>query len=238
MDKGICIVSVAPIRHEKSDKSELVTELLFGESVNILEVDKNWTKIKMHYDGYEGWVDTKQIKYIANEDFLNRKINVLNKTFSYEKTKDGEMLLSFGSELENQTLPLKQNDNIRTSIISVAKEFLNVPYLWGGRSFFGIDCSAFIQLVFKIHNIKLPRDSYQQGLIGEKLSLFEEKIPGDLAFFENPEGKIIHVGIVLEDNKIIHSSGKVRIDVLDSSGIFKEEINSYTHKLSFIRKVI
>lgn len=238
MDKGICIVSVAPIRHEKSDKSELVTELLFGESVDILEINKNWTKIKMHYDGYEGWMDTKQIKSISKEDFLKRKINILDKNFSYEKTKEGEMLLSFGSELEIETLPLKQNDNIRASITSIAKNFLNVPYLWGGRSFFGIDCSAFVQLVFKIHNIKLPRDSYQQALIGEKVSLFEEKMPGDLAFFENPEGEIIHVGIVLEDNKIIHSSGKVRIDSLDSGGIFKEEIVSYTHKLSFIRKVI
>ncbi len=238
MNKGVCIVSVAPIRSEKSDKSELITEILFGESVDILEVDKNWTKIKIDYDGYEGWVDTKQVNPISDEDFLKRKISILNKKFSYEKTKDGEMLLSFGSELENETLALKQNDNVRASITSIAKEFLNVPYLWGGRSFFGVDCSAFVQLIFKVHNIKLPRDSFQQALIGEELFLFEDKNPGDLAFFQNPEGKIIHVGIVLENNKIIHSSGKVRIDKLDSNGIFKEEINLYTHKLSFIRKVI
>ena len=119
-----------------------------------------------------------------------------------------------------------------------AKEFLNAPYLWGGKSFFGVDCSGFTQLVYKVNNVKLPRDAYQQAEVGEALSFVEESQPGDLAFFENAEGRIIHVGIMLDDQKIIHASGKVRIDTLDSTGIFNQEMNKHTHKLRFVKSIL
>ena len=107
----------------------------------------------------------------------------------------------------------------------------------GGKSFFGVDCSGFTQLVLKVHDIKYPRDAYQQGKVGEPLSFIEEAQP-DLAFFENSEGRIIHVGFMLENNQIIHAHGKVRIDTLDSSGIFNKELNKHTHKLRFIRNIL
>ncbi len=152
--------------------------------------------------------------------------------------ESGKMLLSMGSEVSFETVHAQRGATIRQSIVETAKEFLNVPYLWGGKSFFGVDCSGFTQLVLKVHDIKYPRDAYQQGEVGEPLSFIEEAQPGDLAFFENSEGRIIHVGFMLENNQIIHAHGKVRIDTLDSSGIFNKELNKHTHKLRFIRNIL
>ncbi|AZA62248.1 C40 family peptidase [Chryseobacterium indoltheticum] len=238
MDKGICIVTVAPVRAENSDRAEIVTEILYGESADILEVNKNWTKIKMHYDGYEGWMDTKQIKPVTEEYLANRKVTMITEDFSSVMTLEGKTLLSMGSEVEFPAVASRRSHDVRESIALTAKEFLNIPYLWGGKSFFAVDCSGFVQLVFKIHNIRMPRDTYQQAEVGEALSFVEESQPGDLAFFENSEGKIIHVGIMLDNQKIIHASGKVRIDTLDSSGIFNKEMNKHTHKLRVIRSII
>lgn len=238
MDKGICIVTVAPVRAENSDRAEIVTEILYGESADILEVNKNWTKIKMHYDGYEGWMDTKQIKPVTEEYLANRKVTMITEDFSSVMTLEGKTLLSMGSEVEFPAVASRRSHDVRESIALTAKEFLNIPYLWGGKSFFAVDCSGFVQLVFKIHNIKMPRDTYQQAEVGEALSFVEESQPGDLAFFENSEGKIIHVGIMLDNQRIIHASGKVRIDTLDSSGIFNKEMNKHTHKLRVIRSII
>jgi len=238
MNKGICIVTVAPVRAENSDRAEIVTEILFGESADILEVDKNWTKIKMHYDGYEGWMDTKQIKPVTDEELAKRKITVVTEDFSSVLMNDGKTLLSMGSEVEFPVVASRRSYEPRESIALAAREFLNVPYLWGGKSYFAVDCSGFTQLIYKIHNIKLPRDASQQAEVGEALTFVEESRPGDLAFFENPEGKIIHVGIMLENQKIIHASGKVRIDTLDSTGIFNKEMNKHTHKLRVIKNVL
>ncbi len=238
MDIGICVVTVAPVRAENSDRAEIVTEILFGESADILEVNKNWTKIKMHYDGYEGWMDTKQIKHVTDEHLKSRKVTLITENFASIMTNDGRTLLSMGSEVEYPAVASRRSHDVRESIALTAREFLNVPYLWGGKSFFAVDCSGFVQLVFKIHNIKLPRDTYQQAEVGEVLSFVEESQPGDLAFFENSEGKIIHVGIMLENQKIIHASGKVRIDTLDSTGIFNKELNKHTHRLRVIKSVI
>ncbi|GEN76826.1 C40 family peptidase [Chryseobacterium hagamense] len=238
MDKGICSVTVAPVRAEASDRAEIVTEILFGESADILEVNKNWTKIKMHYDGYEGWMDTKQLRPVADEILAKRKVTVVTEDFSSVMMNDGKTLLSMGSEVEFPAVASRRSHDVRESIALTAKEFINVPYLWGGKSFFAVDCSGFTQLVYKIHEIKLPRDASQQVNVGESLSFIGESRPGDLAFFENPEGKIVHVGIMLENQRIIHASGKVRIDTLDSTGIFNKELNKHTHKLRVIKSVI
>lgn len=238
MDKGICVVTVAPVRAENSDRAEIVTEILFGESADILEVNKNWTKIKMHYDGYEGWMDTKQIKHVTDEYLASRKVTLITEDFASIMTNDGRTLLSMGSEVEYPAVASRRSHDLRESIALTAKEFLNVPYLWGGKSFFAVDCSGFVQLVYKIHNVKMPRDTYQQAEVGDVLSFVEESQPGDLAYFENSEGKIIHVGIMLDNQKIIHASGKVRVDTLDSTGIFNKEMNKHTHKLRVIKSVL
>ncbi|KQM62580.1 C40 family peptidase [Chryseobacterium sp. Leaf201] len=238
MDKGICVVTVAPVRAESSDRAEIVTEILFGESADILEVNKNWTRIKMHYDGYEGWMDTKQLKPVTGEDLARRKVTVITEDFSSVLMRDGKMLLSMGSEVEFPAVASRRSHDVRESISLTAKEFLNVPYLWGGKSYFAVDCSGFTQLVYKIHGVKLPRDTSQQVEVGESLTFVEESRPGDLAFFESAEGKIIHVGIMLDNQRIIHASGKVRIDTLDSTGIFNKEMNKHTHKLRVIKNIL
>ncbi|MYY48187.1 hydrolase Nlp/P60 [Elizabethkingia anophelis] len=238
MNKGICNVSVAPVRADKTDKAEIVTEMLYGESADILEVINNWTRIKMHYDGYEGWIDTKQITLVTDDFLAKRKTHLVTEPFQSRVMESGKMLLSMGSEVSFETIHAQRGTTLRQSIVETAKEFLNVPYLWGGKSFFGVDCSGFTQLVLKVHDIKYPRDAYQQGEVGEPLSFIEEAQPGDLAFFENSEGRIIHVGFMLENNQIIHAHGKVRIDTLDSSGIFNKELNKHTHKLRIIRNIL
>ena len=125
----------------------------------------------------------------------------------------------------------------KKKLIENALMYLNAPYLWGGRSPLGIDCSGFTQMVYRLQGINLPRDAYQQAEVGTTLSFIEESDPGDLAFFDNNEGKITHVGIILEENHIIHASGKVRIDRIDQQGIFNTEIGTHTHKLRLIKSI-
>lgn len=235
MNKGICNVSIAPLRAENSDKSEMVSQLLYGESADILEVNNNWTKICTHYDSYEGWMDSKQISPVSDEFLTSRKINLVKEPFQSAMLENGRTLVSIGSEVSFDPISPTRGADLSESIVNCAKEFLNVPYLWGGKSFFGIDCSGFTQIIYKIHGIKIPRDTYQQAELGEVLTFIEEAKPGDLAFFENSEGRIIHVGIILADQKIIHAHGKVQIDSLDTSGIFNKDQNKHTHKLRFIR---
>mgnify|MGYP001066325333 CR=1 FL=1 len=233
--KSLCTVSVAPIRAENSHQSEMTTQLLYGESCEILVTIGSFAKIKIDFDDYEGWVDLKQIAPISDEDFAQRKTEIVNRLFGVYDLMDGSTLLSIGSELHSETGNLLAKEI--GSVASTALQFLNVPYLWSGRSFFGIDCSGFSQLVYKVHGIRLPREAHQQAELGTVLDFLEEAVPGDLAFFENKEGKISHVGIMLEDQKIIHAFGKVRIDVLDSSGIFNKELNQHTHQLRFLKRI-
>ncbi|WP_312419103.1 C40 family peptidase [Epilithonimonas sp.] len=235
MNKGICNVSIAPLRADSSDKSEIVSQLLYGESADIIEVKDNWTKIITHYDNYEAWMDTKQISPVSDEFVTSRKRNLVKEPFQSTMTESGKVLLSMGSEVNFETTAPTRGRDLSESIVNCAKEFLNVPYLWGGKSFFGIDCSGFTQIIYKIHGIKIPRDAYQQAEIGDALTFIEEAKPGDLAFFENKDGRIHHVGIILADQKIIHAHGKVRIDSLDSTGIFNKDQNRHTHILRFIR---
>lgn len=235
MDKGICTVSVAAIRAEQSHQSEMTSQILYGETVDILEKSAKFIQIKMHFDGYEGWIDAQQISEISEEYFLERKTELVKNTLQTYNTSQGVILLSIGSEVNSEK---KESSFLKVETVSeTAKKFLNVSYLWSGRSFFGIDCSGFTQLIYKVHGISLPRESHQQAEIGEVLSFVEESKPGDLAFFENSDGQIIHVGMMLSNSEIIHAYGKVRIDSLDSTGIFNKELNKHTHKLRFLRSL-
>ncbi|MDO4225025.1 MAG: C40 family peptidase [Bergeyella zoohelcum] len=238
MNKAITTVSVASVRTSNSDKAEMMTQLLFGESVEILDTKKDWWKIKSHYDGSEGWVDAKQLVAISDEDFAERTTEIITERVLYYNHKEEQFLLSIGSEVvrENPVEPVPED--LRQTIMQMALGFLNVPYLWGGRSFFGVDASGFVQIIYKANGIKLPREAAQQVEYGEVLDFVEEAEAGDLAFFENEDGKITHTGIMLENQEVIHAYGKVRIDVLDSIGIFNKDLNKHTHKLRFIKKIL
>lgn len=238
MTKALCNVSVAPLRADASDKAEIVSQILYGESITVLEVNSHWTRVQLDYDGYEGWMDTKQYSEISEQNLQNRRINMITENFQSSIVHDGKILLSMGSEVSFETIITQRFGDARVDLTTTAKEFINVPYLWGGRSFFGVDCSGFTQLVFKANGRKIPRDAYQQAEIGKVLDFVEESQAGDLAFFENSEGRVIHVGMMLNNRQIIHASGKVRIDELDSTGIFNKEKNTHSHKLRFVKNML
>jgi hypothetical protein len=251
---GICNLSIIPLRIEPSDKSEIVSQVLFGEHFQVLEVYKQWSKIKLHFDDYEGWVDTKQYQIISESSYkqLCEEVIVLNSDLIEYVTGPNNFLMpiplgSSLSFLNYSEININNYDfegmkisgvKAKTNIIDTSFMYLNSPYLWGGKTPFGIDCSGFTQMVYKLNGYHLLRDASQQALQGEALSFIEESEPGDLAFFDNEEGRIIHVGIIMKDNYIIHASGKVRIDRLDHLGIYNAEVNKHTHKLRVIKKVI
>jgi hypothetical protein len=255
MSKSICQVSVAPIRKEPSDVSEMVTQLLFGELCEIIEVNKQWVKVKITFDEYEGWVDSKQLLMISDIEFSNflQETSFISEPFSLLIFNNQPFPVTIGAEVHHldkkNIFELAPNNQFvvdehlikgkqdKSQILELAFKYINSPYLWGGKTTYGIDCSGFVQMVYKIAGYKLPRDTYQQAEVGEVLSFIEEAEPGDLAFFENQEGKIIHVGFILSDQKILHAHGKVRIDNLDYTGIFNSDMNRYTHHLRMIRKV-
>jgi len=251
---GICNLAIIPLRFEPSDKSEIVSQVLFGEHFEVLEQLKQWSKIKLQYDDYEGWVDSKQYQIISESEYnqLSEDAIVLNADLVEYITAPNNLLLpiTLGASLSflNHGDINTSNYNFEGTKISGTKTkdcllntafmFLNAPYLWGGKTPFGVDCSGFTQMVYKLNGYKLMRDASQQSKQGEALSFIEESEPGDLAFFDNEDGNIIHVGIIMEDNYIIHASGKVRIDRLDHLGIYNAEANKHTHKLRVIKKII
>ncbi|KFF16802.1 C40 family peptidase [Flavobacterium hydatis] len=251
---GICNLAIVPVRFEPSDRSEIVTQLLFGEHFEILEQQNQWSKIKIQFDDYEGWVDSKQYQIIseANYNLLSSDAQILNADLIDYITSPNNLLLPIPL---GASLTFLNNSEINTSnfefegtktsgvkpkknLINTAFMYQNAPYLWGGKTPFGIDCSGFTQMVYKLNGYKIHRDASQQALQGDSLSFIEESEAGDLAFFDNEEGNIIHVGIIMDNNYIIHASGKVRIDRLDHLGIYNPETNRHTHKLRVIKKII
>jgi hypothetical protein len=256
---GICNLSVIPCREEPSDKSQMVTQLLFGESFEVLAKRKQWCQIRNGLDGYKSWIDEKQFVEIEKNAFetLNKKLPVCASDLVQlvKHKQSGSMIpVLAGSSLPNYRqghiafgdesyefdgeINLPETDESRKQLVELAMVFRNAPYLWGGRSPFGIDCSGLMQVLYKMVGIPLQRDAYQQAEEGYTLSFVEESDLGDLAFFDNDEGHIIHVGMMVGENAIIHAAGKVRIDKLDHQGIFNVETGKYTHKLRLIRRVL
>jgi hypothetical protein len=244
---GFCLVAIAPIRRAPSDTSEIVSQLLFGEPIEVQEFGRPWVKIQSYLDGYEGYIDGKHILPLTPKElkkWSDSKI-YLATPFSYLQTPWGKQLISKGS-LVGDTTQFKIGDfdfELHASHLPAsndlwenALDYLNSPYLWGGKSIFGIDCSGFTQAIFRMQGINLPRDAYEQEELGESIEFSESK-SGDLAYFTNKAGKVIHVGIIGENNQIIHASGRVRIDELKENGIWNEEMELMTHSLSSIKRV-
>jgi hypothetical protein len=251
---GICNLAIVPVRLEPNHRSEMVSQLLFGEHFEILEQAKGWVKIKLQFDDYEGWIDEKQFQPISETEYqkLSETSIVLSSDLiEYISGKDNLLFpIPLGASLSFLDVPeintsdfhfegLKTSDKKpKSEILKTAFMYLNTPYLWGGKTPFGIDCSGFVQMVYKLNGYSLSRDAYQQATQGEVLSFIEEAEAGDLAFFDNEEGKITHVGILMNDNYIIHAHGKVRIDRLDHLGIMNVDTKRHTHKLRVIKKII
>jgi cell wall-associated NlpC family hydrolase len=256
---GMCNLSVVAVRAEPSHKSEMTTQLLFGELFEIIEKTDNWVKARLKYDNYEGWINNKQYFPLYNETF--EKLHDFGSTITLDlvqvlvnETKNYVIPVVLGSSLPyvvNNTFYIDEykfsfegkvrpaNEDVTPErIVENAYMYLDAPYLWGGRSPFGIDCSGLVQMVFKLSGIKLLRDANQQATQGTTVNFLSEANAGDLAFFDNEEGNIIHTGIILPNNQIIHSSGRVRIDTLDHEGIFNVKQKKYTHKLRIIKRII
>tara|TARA_R110000868_G_scaffold109560_1_gene297777 strand:- start:39998 stop:40750 length:753 start_codon:yes stop_codon:yes gene_type:complete len=250
MQYGICPLSVVPVRLIADDSSELITQLLYGDHYKIIDNRKFWSKIRNAYDGCEGWISNQQVHLISEEQYTSIQQSL--------KPKFSSDLVSFVATQENILIPLVLGSSIadanlldhkyegnfidhtidKNELIHIASLYLNAPFLCGGKTPFGIDCSGFTQMVYKITGHNLLRNASQQATQGEPLSFIEESEPGDLAFFDNNDGVIDHVGIIMQNNYIIHSSGRVRIDRIDHTGIFNVELKSYTHKLRVIKKII
>ncbi|MGL5112380.1 MAG: NlpC/P60 family protein [Flavobacterium sp.] len=251
---GICNLAIIPLRHEHSDRSEIISQVLFGEHFEITDTYNQWSKIRTNFDQYEGWVDSKQYQLITQNEYrqLSDDVCILNADLiEYIYSPDDALIpIPLGASLSflnyneinihqfcfegTRISGTKQKENL----IKTAYMYLNAPYLWGGKTPFGIDCSGFTQMVYKLNGYVLLRDASQQATQGEALSFIEESEPGDLAFFDNVEGIITHVGIILADNYIIHASGKVRIDRLDHLGIYNAETKKHTHQLRVIKKIV
>ncbi len=256
MEFGVSPLSIVPIRKEPSDSSEQISQLLFGEYFRILKKEEKWWNVQLLYDEYEGWIDAKQGVILSNipENSISKPEAMVFDMCSGATVGSDQIPLVLGAQLDSfdgmhfrlakkkgfyngQVVYPGQNGLSIELIEKISSRYMNAPYLWGGRTPFGIDCSGFTQMVFKFLGIRLRRDAYQQEEQGTAIDWLSEARKGDLAFFDNQEGRITHVGILLSPEKIIHASGKVRIDKIDNYGIFRAEDKSYSHKLKSIKRI-
>jgi len=253
MEYGICNLAVIPLRAEPSDKSEQVSQVLFGEAFEIVEWKDRWVKIITGNDNYQGWIGRLQFAMLGHIAYKSLKINPPPITYravtqAWKKADNSILYLPVGSSLaflkgttchiNNEKFEIIGEIGETEAIDVTAKSFINTAYLWGGRTHYGIDCSGFTQAVFKLQGIDLQRDAWMQAGQGEVVDFLAEARLGDLAFFDNEEGKITHVGIMLNNNQIIHASGRVKIDNIDSEGIYSEELKRYTHKLRILKRYL
>lgn len=250
MQYGICSLSIVPVYEAADGNSGLLTQLLYGELFRVLESRKYWSRIRIQLDGTEGWIINTQLHLITESQY-----GELEKTcakgcaaelLSHIVTREGIMQpVPVGSSVLGAPVLSHQHEGAvfpegagRESLVDTALMYLGSPELKGGRSPFGIDASGVSQMVYKAHGILLKRSPETQARQGTPLSFIEESEPGDLAFFDGPDGVINHVGIIMKDNYIIHCHGKVRIDRLDHTGIFNGELRRYTHPLRVIVKIL
>lgn len=256
---GICHVPVASLYNSPSFKAEIVSQLLAGELVEVLDVEQTWFYIINLNDGFKGWVDRKMI-----EELIESQENSIAKSFTgmvkapllcskdqYGRTfylPGGAKLYSHGSSIavapcRNLEMDVKEHlfkpvYKSRKELIETALAYNGAPFLWGGKTIFGIDCSGLLQIVFELNGIRIPRKLDQQIEMGSVVSFSAESKPGDLAFFENAEGAIIHAGIIMDSERIIHAYGEVRVDMLDHEGIFNKYTRQYSHKLRVIKNIV
>ena len=248
------------MRKEPDETSEMVSQVLFGESFVRMEENKqkNFSLIRLDHDNYEGWINTACIHFLSDKELellntlpsfhthevFNTLVQVETmaplilgcgskiRVYSPGKTKIGQAEYALPGNFAGKAV------KNRETLVGFGMKLLSVPYLWGGRGGFGFDCSGLCQNLYQQLGIQIPRDASMQASMGNSVSFIEEALPGDLAFFDNEEGRIIHVGMILEGGKILHASGRVKIDQVDHQGIFSTERNCYTHKLRLIKKII
>ena len=248
--KFYCGVSVTPMRKEASDRSEMVSQLLYGEVFSVIEALDGWCYIITDMDNYKGWIDSRISMHLDESQVYTMLVDEL--FFKLEHKKQS-LLLTYGAEIfcgskttnsvsGHFDLPsefIKRKREIisyKKRILEDVERFINVPYLWGGRSPLGIDCSGLIQVIHKVNGIIFPRDSDKQALMGTEIK-FNERTSGDLAFFYNSKDQITHVGILTDKDHIIHASGWVRKDMFTNKGIHPQRDENISHKLAFLKRI-
>ena len=248
LDHGICHLSIVPLRKENNHRSEMVSQLLYGDCFKILKKRKEWLHVLSLSDSYTGWIDRKQGQEIPTDEAQHIAENpkYAYNLIHYINSTNHEMLpIVLGSNVAGTSLlnqdydgDITEGEKAKENLVHTASLYLNAPYLWGGKTPFGIDCSGFSQMIYRLNGVALPRDAFQQATVGKTLSFIEESEPGDLAFFDDDEGQIIHVGVLLKNNFIMHAHGNVRIDRIDQTGIFNIQKNIHSHRLRLIKKII
>ncbi|VXB02259.1 C40 family peptidase [Maribacter litoralis] len=250
MQYGICHLSVMPMRSMPDQAAELVTQLLFGEHYKVLESRKNWSRVKTVFDKCEGWIMNNQLTFIPEDEYLALESSSSPKyvTELISFVEDSNIMVTpilIGSSIpDTSSLPVTfdgktvQGEQLKEKLVKTALLYLNSPELKGGKSPFGIDSAGFAQMVYKINGYHLLRTAESQSKQGTALSFVEESEAGDLAFFDNTNGEINHVGIIMDNNYVIHVNGKVRIDRIDHTGIFNNDLRTYTHQLRVIKKIV
>ena len=252
MKFAACKVPAAPVRKKGFHQSEMTNQLLFGETARILKAKKKWIKIKSLFDGYEGWVISSQFEEVDEEIAITDHSYVTAEPVNAVDLGSTTMSIPIGSTLPGfdngkgsmgsfqYKYPgqcIKRNDLFPSEerLIQLTARWLNAPYLWGGKTILGVDCSGFVQVNYKMMGIDLKRDAWQQAKQGGKVKALNCAKAGDLAFFDDKE-EIVHVGILLSQNEIIHASGQVRIDSIDKKGITNTDTNKRTHRLKMIKR--
>jgi len=254
---AINFATIVPVRADHADESEIMTQMLFGDTFEILKTHNQWKYIKAHYDGYEGWIDEKVVLELSENEYNN--INNEPKYYTADVLTEvifpesGRFLLPMGSVLphfnpEKMTLQMGDETGVfsgnfitgklsKAEILELAFTYINSPYLWGGKTHFGLDCSGLTQMAYKIGGYNLLRNAKDQATQGTEISL-DQAEAGDLAFFSNTKGKVIHVGFLLGNGTIYHSHGNAHIDPIDEKGIWSNKFQRYSHRLTSVKRII
>lgn len=221
--RGQCLISCAPLRAQPTSTSEQVSQILYGECVAVLETIDGWIRIRLENDGYEGWISANQLSDVSFEPSVIQCVSPF--------VRDGNQFIPLGAWLPK----FAEVPEHTQKPIDLARKLKGAPYLWGGKTFMGMDCSGLMQVIHLPHKVRLPRDSSQQALLGTEIPFGMHKA-GDLAFFHNSEKRIMHVGILTDNSRIIHASGTVREDDLSVRGIERED-GTRSHDLAFIKRL-
>lgn len=257
---GLSLHSIVPVRAEAREGAEQNTQMLFGELCEILEEQPRWKRVQLMADGQEGWVDAKMICPMTEEEYhgytetLKEAATVVfPMTYAVSENNGQTIPLTAGTKLTKYqdgrfevlgvgfridpnmvtTQPLALNQE---NLLKTLRFFINVPYLWGGKNALGMDCSGFTQVIMSLFGKRLPRNASEQAQEGLPIANLKEAQAGDLAFFDHEDGKISHVGIVIDPERIIHCSGRVKVEKLDTQGIYNAEQGGYSHHLVSIRR--